>query len=67
MTDQDRWFMLYAQIVGIQHHPRNPTSSRMTPRQCVIAADDYMLEYEHRFRMADKAITLPPIETRTPE
>jgi hypothetical protein len=39
MTDQDRWFMLYAQIVGIQH----------------------------RFRMADKAITLPPIETRTPE
>jgi len=62
MNDQDRWFILYAQIVGIQHHPRSNIDKRhrMTPRECVQAADDYMLEYEGRFRMAEKHLELPP-------
>lgn len=42
MTREERWFLLYAQIVGIQHHPKNPADERMTPEECVEAADRYL-------------------------
>lgn len=49
MSFDDRWFLLYAQIVGIQHHPKNNTTDRMTPDECVAATDHYMKGLEGRF------------------
>lgn len=48
MTLADRWFLMYAQIVGIQHHPRNDERDRMTPEQCVRATDAYMDAFKRR-------------------
>lgn len=41
MTAEDIWLLLYSQIVGIQHHPKNDERERMTPEQCALAADTY--------------------------
>ncbi len=49
MTYQEKWFLLYAQIVGIQHHPKNDEEDRMPPEQCLRATDAYMDAYKRRF------------------
>lgn len=48
MTFEDHWFLIYSQIVGIQHHPKNEERMRMTPEQCANAADLYMEEFKKR-------------------
>ncbi len=50
MNTEDIWLLLYSQIVGIQHHPKNEERERMTPAQCVDAADAYAKAAEERLR-----------------
>lgn len=48
MTPDDLWVLIYSQIVGIQHHPKNDPAHRMTPEECVRAADWYAKAAEER-------------------
>ena len=41
MSENDIWLLIFSQIVGIQHHPKNAEDERMTPEQCARSADAY--------------------------
>lgn len=42
MTPEDIWLLIYSQIVGIQHHPKNDVQDRMSPEECARSADAYV-------------------------
>jgi len=48
MDNQTFWDIAFAQVVGIQYHPANPSDSRLSLEELALVADEMLIERNKR-------------------